>query len=313
MKVTLQTIAIVACLALTGPNRLISAEGTITAYSTPSAVLGHDIDYLVYRPPDCVEDGSVRYPVLYLLHGRGDKMGAWTGIKADLDKLILVGKIPPVVAVMPDAPSSRRAGYYVDSSFRGNGGLPAGEAVEQAFVQDLVTHIDATLPTRAERGGRCIAGYSMGGYGAVRYALAHPETFGAAIILSPAVYVPLPPGDSSTREFGAFGSGDEPFVDGIYLAKNYPALLPSFATKRLPLTAFIGTGDDEFASPESGSAIHDIDYEAHTLYSRLRRIPGIKVQLRVVDGGHNWNTWRPLFSEGVAHVFRRLEPPSASR
>ena len=313
MKSALRTFAIVACLALTGAVRLISAEGMITTHSAPSAMLGHDIDYLVYRPSDCVEDGSVRYPVLYLLHGRGDKMGAWTGIKTDLDKLILAGRIPPVLAVMPDAPSSRRASYYVDSLFRGNGRLPSGEAVEQAIVHDLVAHIDATLPTRAERGSRCIAGYSMGGYGAMRYALAHPETFGAAIILSPAVYVPLPPSDSSTREFGAFGSGIEPFVDGIYIAKNYLALLPAFAAKGLPLTAFIGTGDDESASPESGSAIHDIDYEAHTLYSRLRRIRGINVQLRVVDGGHNWNTWRPLFSEGVEYVFRRLEPSSASR
>ena len=50
----------------------------------------------------------------------------------------------------------------------------------------------------------------MGGYGALRYSLAHPDLFGAAIVLSPAVYFPEPPSDSSTREFGAFGKGKRP-------------------------------------------------------------------------------------------------------
>ncbi|MBP8257715.1 MAG: esterase family protein, partial [Opitutaceae bacterium] len=291
---------------------LFSADSTLTAHSVVSRVLGHDIDYLVFLPPDYVAGGSVRYPVLYLLHGRGDKMEAWSAVRSDLEHLIVAGRIPPVIAVMPDASSSLRAGYYVDSSFRGKGRLPAGEAVEQAFVGDLVSHVDATLPTRADRISRFIAGYSMGGYGAMRYALAHPETFGAAIILSPAVYVPLPPKDSSAREFGAFGRGLEPFVDDIYTRKNYPALLPAFAAKGLSLTVFIGTGDDEYASPDKEPSIHDIDYEAHTLYSRLRRVAGINAQLRVIDGGHNWHTWGPLFSEGLEYVFRRLKPPSVS-
>ena len=52
----------------------------------------------------------------------------------------------------------------------------------------------------------------MGGYGAIRYSLAHPDLFGASIVLSPAVYVPKPPSDSSTREFGAFGKGTRPLL-----------------------------------------------------------------------------------------------------
>ncbi|MBP7141140.1 MAG: esterase family protein [Opitutaceae bacterium] len=312
MTPSFRSAAFAFWLILSGQTGLIAAKGTITSHSTASVALGHPIDYLVYRPPDYVADGSVRYPVLYLLHGRGDKMEAWATVGSDLDGLIGAGRIPPVIAVMPDAPSSLRAGYYVNSLFRGHKGLPAGEAVEQAIVKDLVPHIDATLPTRADRSGRCIAGYSMGGYGALRYALAHPECFGSAIILSPAVYVPLPPMDSSTREFGAFGKDAEPFIAEIYIAKNYPALLPAFSASGLPLTVFIGTGDDEQASADPGSAIHDIDYEAHTLYARLRRIPGVSAQLRVVDGGHNWRTWRPLFSEGLEFVLRRSKPPSAS-
>lgn len=56
--------------------------------------------------------------------------------------------------------------------------------------------------------------------------MTHPELFGAAIVLSPAIYLPLPPKDSSTREFGAFGRGSKLFDDEVYKAKNYPAIIP---------------------------------------------------------------------------------------
>ncbi|HKB57139.1 MAG TPA: alpha/beta fold hydrolase [Lacunisphaera sp.] len=284
--------------------------GEIRTGQIMSPTLHSAIDYLLYLPPGYDAAGSVRYPVLYLLHGRGDNMTAWTMIKPDLDRMISAGQIPPVIAVMPDASASRRAGYYIDSQFTGSADarLPPGEQVESAFIKELLTHIDATYPTRADRAGRIVAGYSMGGYGALRYSLAHPELFGAAIILSPAVYFPLPPPDSSTREFGAFGKGAKQFDDDIYTALNYPALIPAFIASGLSLVMFIAVGDDERALANPAESAHDLDYEAHTLYNKIRRVPKITAQLRVVDGTHNWDTWRPTFIEGVQYVFSQLKP-----
>ncbi len=289
--------------------------GTVTQHSLASASLKQELAYLLYLPPGYDASGAVKYHVLYLLHGRGDKMAAWTKIKADLDQLITAGRIPPVMAIMPDATASRRAGYYIDSQFTGSadGKLPAGEPVETAFTKDLIAHVDATYPTRTDRAGRIVAGYSMGGYGALRYSLAHPELFGAAIVLSPAVYFPLPPPDSSTREFGAFGNGSLVFDPEIYTAKNYPALIPGFvATGRL-LIMFIAVGDDEKALADPAEAAHDLDYEAHTLYNRIRRVPGITSELRVIDGPHDWATWRLTFTEGAEYVFARLSAAAAAR
>ncbi len=293
------------------PGRAAEPAGTIETRAGASAILGHDISYQLYLPAGYVPDGSVRYPVLYLLHGRGDKMAAWTTIKPELDRLIGEHRIPAVIAIMPDAPSNRRAGYYIDSQFTGAKDLPAGEAVESAFTRDLVAHVDATYPTRPERSCRIVGGYSMGGYGALRYSLAHPELFGAAIVLSPAVYFPLPPPDSSTREFGAFGQGPKIFETDTYTAHNYPATIPAFVAQGLPLVMFIAVGDDERPIADPAQAMHDLDYEAHTLYNRIRRVPGITAQLRVVDGTHNWDTWRPTFVEGVEYVFTRLQPAPA--
>lgn len=303
------------CLILCTVLNLAAAEsaaktGEIRTEQIMSPALRSAIDYLVYLPPGYDASGKVRYPVIYLLHGRGDKLTAWDHIVPDLDRMISAGQIPPVIAVMPDAPMSRRAGYYIDSQFAGsaNAKLPPGEPVETAFTKDLIARIDATYPTRTDRAGRIVAGYSMGGYGALRYALAHPELFGAAIVLSPAVYFPLPPPDSSTREFGAFGKGSKSFDDGIYTAKNYPALIPAFIASGLPLVMFIAVGDDERALANPAESAHDLDYEAHTLYNKIRRVPLITAQLRVVDGGHNWDTWRPTFIEGVQYVFSQLKP-----
>lgn len=286
----------------------LPTAGSIQSRAAFSATLGKDIAYQLYLPPGYDPATANRYPVLYLLHGRGDNMSAWTTIAPDLDRLIQVGRIPPVIAIMPDAPASLRAGYYIDSQFTGSAQprLPAGEPVEAALTRDLVAHIDATYPTRPDRAGRIVAGYSMGGYGALRFSLAHPELFGAAIVLSPAVYFPLPPRDSSTREFGAFGRGAQPFDEETYASLNYPVLLPRFAAHRLPLVMFIAVGDDEHALADPGEASHDLDYEAHTLYNKIRRLPLVAAQLRVIDGPHDWATWRPAFVEGVEHVLSRL-------
>src|SRR5213592_4142281 len=92
--------------------------GTLATAAFRSATLGEDISYNVYLPVG-YESTARRYPVLYLLHGRGDTMSAWTQMKGKLDQLIADGAIPPTIAIMPDAPWSQRASYYVDSSYTG--------------------------------------------------------------------------------------------------------------------------------------------------------------------------------------------------
>ena len=289
------------------PSRATPADASsITRHSVASPVLGGTRDYKVYLPAGYATS-TLRYPVIYLLHGRGDSLSAWDRTQALLDELIAAGTIPPMIAVMPDAPSSQRGGYWVDSACADTS-LP-GAKVETAFIAELIPHIDASLRTIKDRAARALAGYSMGGYGALRYALAYPELFRGAIVMSPAVYTPLPPAGSSAREFGAFGSGSTRFVDDLYRAKNYPALLSGFAAKQLPLRLFIAAGDDEYKNPDPADAMHDIDIEAHLLFNRVSRVPGISAELRILDGGHDWVVWQPALREGLPYVFRGMRAP----
>lgn len=304
-KVAVQTPTPAVATTVAMPTPML-AEGSLTQVSFASKVLGGNLDYLVYLPAG-YETARLRYPAIYLLHGRGDNLASWARIKASLDELIAQGKIPPTIAILPDAPSSKRGNYFVDSEYTG-ADMP-GAQVETAFVRELIPQVDAAYRTITDRAGRAIGGYSMGGYGALRYALVYPEMFSAAMVLSPAVYVPLPPADSSTREFGAFGRGETLFVDEIYQAKNYPALLNGFAAKNLQLRLFIAVGDDEYKNPKPEEARHDIDFEAHLLFNRVTRVPNIAAELRVLDGGHSWDVWKPAFREGALYIFRYMRPP----
>ncbi len=300
-----------AALAVAGwgmvaaPSRADDAvEGSIITTRMPAASAGVAVDYNVYLPAG-YDAAQERYPSLYLFHGRGDTMAAWPRVKSTLDEMISDGQIPPVVVIMPNAPWSEGGSYYVDSDFDGGAGLPAGERVETAMTKDLVTHVDATYRTVASRDARAAGGYSMGGYGALRYTLAHQDLYAAGIILSPAVYIPTPPLDSSAREFGAFGSGTTVFDESVYEQKNYPALLPSL-DPTTPTHLFIAVGDDEWMNPDPADADHDLDFEAARLYNTVRRSPAITAELRILNGGHDWDVWGPAFREGVADVMGHL-------
>jgi enterochelin esterase-like enzyme len=274
------------------------AGGTLTTGSAPSEALGENIAYNVYLPRG-YDRGTARLPVLYLLHGRGDTMQAWTRVKTTLDDMIKTKRIPPVIAVMPDAPWNERGNWYVDSRYTG-ADLP-GRPVETALTRDLVAHVDATYRTAPIRQARLVGGYSMGGAGALRFALAHQDLFSAAAVLSPAVYTPLPPADSSTRDYGAYGAGADKFSDDVYRELAYPALLPKLDPD-LPVRMFVAVGDDEYANPGPADARHDLDFESAALYNAARRSPAVSAQLRVLDGGHDWTVWAPAFEQAMAEL-----------
>ena len=290
-----------------------AAVGRLVAGSVESAATGGAINYTVYLPADYDANGSTRYLSLYLLHGRGDSQAAWQQEIGDIDELTAAGSIPPMIVIMPDAPWSEGGSYYVDSQYTGtvNWSTP-GVAVETAFTSDLLEHIDASFLTVPDRTARAVGGYSMGGAGALRFATAHQDLFSAGIILSPAVYVPSTPVDSSTREFGAYGVGASLYDEGRYQELNYPTTLARF-DPALPVHLFIAVGDDEYVNPLPGNAIHDLDYEAATLYNQAKRVAGITAELRVYDGGHDWGVWKQGFREGIVDIAAHLhtEAPPA--
>lgn len=277
-------------------------SGRIESGSAWSPALGEEIRYRVYLPAGYAR-GRDRHASAYLLHGRGDDLDSWSEVKDTLDAMIHRRQVPPVVVVMPDAPWSDGGSWYVDSAFTGT---PPGRPVETALTRDLVGHVDAAYGTRADRAHRVVGGYSMGGAGALRHLLAHPDLFSGGLVLSPAVYDPLPPADSSTREFGAFGIGPDRFVDDVYRRLGYQSLLASF-DPALPVRLFLAVGDDEWPNPLPEDRRHDLDLETALVHNAAKRVEGVASQLRVLDGGHDWDVWVPAFVEGLPYVLGAAE------
>jgi Predicted esterase len=141
------------------------------SFHSPS--IGEEVGYNVYLPPGYNDPahGDTRYPVLYFLHGAtGNENSDAGGVAGLVSGLIAANKIPPVLCVFPNG------GPY--SGYRDHPN--SKQQVETMIIRELLPLIDREFRTQPTRDARAIFGFSMGGAGAVRYALTYPDLFSAA-------------------------------------------------------------------------------------------------------------------------------------
>ncbi|WP_328394094.1 alpha/beta hydrolase-fold protein [Nocardia sp. NBC_00416] len=125
-------------------------------YRFQTSAIGWNPGVNVLLPDDYRTSGRA-YPVLYLFHGGDQDFRAFDflGIRE-----LTAGK--PIIVVMPDG---GHAGWYSNpvSSFVGPRNW------ETFHIAQLLPWIDANFRTYAEYDGRAVAGFSMGGFGALKY------------------------------------------------------------------------------------------------------------------------------------------------
>jgi S-formylglutathione hydrolase len=149
-------------------------------------------EVVVYLPPGYEQDHVRRYPTVYLLHGGRMSNRAWAGgggyrewpdsaqalsVPRMMDSLVTAGVVHPMILVMPDMRDRFDGSWYTNSPVTGNW--------EDYLTRDLVDYVDAHYRTIRDAAARGITGHSLGGFGAIRTAMRHPETFGAVYALSP--------------------------------------------------------------------------------------------------------------------------------
>lgn len=172
-----------------GLERTIEMDVT-TPSITPRAVHGpHRLR--ITLPESYRDDPTTRYPVLYLLHG-GDGGSAlqWSTGGGEVERFTAGHD---VITVMPDG---GKVGWYVDWTDAANG----PQAWEHYHLLQLLPWVDANLRTIARPDARAVAGMSMGGYGAIRYAQRRPDLFAAAVSLSGALTLRHPMVRATTIE-----------------------------------------------------------------------------------------------------------------
>jgi S-formylglutathione hydrolase FrmB len=136
-----------------------------------------DLSVAVYLPPGYDMQSEKRYPVVYWLHGflgaknNTGQAGLDEDIVNQISKLISSGSLKPMIIVMPDGTNRFGGSMYTNSMATGNW--------EDFITYELPKFIDTNYRTIAMSESRGIAGHSMGGYGAIKIAMKHPDIFSA--------------------------------------------------------------------------------------------------------------------------------------
>jgi enterochelin esterase-like enzyme len=151
-----------------------------------------DRDVLVFLPPG-YSKGSQRYPVVYALHGYSIGAEQWTHeihVPQTIEGAFAQGAHEMIV-VLPDSKTVHNGSMYSSSVTTGD--------FERFIAQDVVGYIDSHYRTIPERTSRGLVGHSMGGYGATRIGMKHPDVFGALYIMSPCCLSARMPGDKAAE------------------------------------------------------------------------------------------------------------------
>jgi hypothetical protein len=134
---------------------------------------------VVYLPAG-YDDSSKHYPVIYFLPNPFENYRlAFDQRDAQglLDRATATGMIDKFIFVCVDMTTPLGSSWYVNSPVTGNW--------EDFMIQELVPYIDANFRTLRHRDSRGIAGDFMGGYGAIRFGMKHPDVFGSVYALHP--------------------------------------------------------------------------------------------------------------------------------
>ncbi|HEV2484925.1 MAG TPA: alpha/beta fold hydrolase [Terracidiphilus sp.] len=189
-----------------------------------------DRDVLVFLPPGYNKYKHRRYAVVYALHGYSIGAEQWTHeihLPQTIEGAFAQGS-KEMIVVLPDSKTAYNGSMYSSSETTGD--------FEKFIYHDLVEYVDAHYRTIPDRRSRGLVGHSMGGYGATRIGMKHPDVFGSLYIMSPCCLSPRPSGpppgmdakkwEESEKEFesviarmkSAGDSADMPFFQRAQLA-----------------------------------------------------------------------------------------------
>ena len=258
-----------------------------------SKLVGKTLPYSVLLPVDYDKPAarSKRYPVLYLLHGLFGHYDNWI----TRTKLSDYGANYSMIIVTPEGNDS----WYTDSA-----SVPT-DKYETYVMEELIPDVQSRYRTIETRAGRAIAGLSMGGYGALKFGVKHPESFVFVGSMSGAL------GAASWTEadlhgleaiwktlLPVFGPEDSPIRKANDVNKLYGEI-PSSRVVTLPYVYLdCGTEDPLLSSSRSLAAV---------LFER--KIP---YEYRELPGTHAWPYWDAQVQEVLRIAARKVREPAVS-
>lgn len=254
-------------------------QGVAEFKTMSSKILDTERSYSIYLPKSYSTDTERKYPVLYLLHGLYGSNKDWVErghVKDVANRLINAEEAVEMIIVMPDAGTDWYGYFNMD-----------GWAYEDYFFKELIPHIEKTYRTIPDKKHRAIAGLSMGGGGSVVYAQKHPNMFSSVYAMS--AWLGIEPG-------GGIQNADEKGKElNRTVLENHAVKFVANADAETQeelkdIRWFIDCGDDDFLLPVN------LDF-----YRAMQKAK-IPSELRVRDGGHDWEYWHSALYRALPFV-----------
>jgi len=202
--------------------------------------------------------GPAGAPVLYLLHGLSDDHTIW------LRRTSIERYVAPLglAVVMPAVNRS----FYADEVH--------GNAYWTFLSEELPELVAEFFHVSRRRADTFVAGLSMGGYGAFKWALRQPERFAAAASLSGAL---------DLMALAERDEGGDPLLRNVFGGPPGPgddllALLRAATPGELP-ALHVSCGTDDFL------------YEDNRAFLRAAADAGVECTVDLRPGEHEWGFW----------------------
>jgi putative tributyrin esterase len=258
-----------------------AAEPQVVDRKFESKALGRSVSYRMVVPRD-YNRRARRYPVLYLLHGLSGSFDSWE----TRTNLVHYAEKYQFLIAMPDAGDS----WYVNSAT-----VPA-DRYEDFIADDFISEVETNWRVMNAPHRRAIAGLSMGGYGALKFALRHPGVFAFAGSISGALNAP---GELATERpdfakklsevFGPAGSETRAKNDIYAMARE---LKP---TDNLYLYVDCGNGDWLLSSNRE--------------FAKVLSEKKFRYEYHEFPGMHSWEYWDHRLPDLLESVAKRISQP----
>ncbi|WP_309026211.1 alpha/beta hydrolase [Pelagicoccus enzymogenes] len=174
-----------------GDAKPVPSDPSTWIWNDPSEIVGvkhgvvwsesmqRKMGYSIYLPPSYAASPNMRYPVVFWLHGAYGKEND-IGLAMVAKRLVDAGEIGEVIYVVPNSGQFSQYRDWPDENVK----------AETWIIRELIPAIDERYRTIARGEGRAVAGFSMGGEGAIRLGFKYPDLFCAIVSCSAALQWP---------------------------------------------------------------------------------------------------------------------------
>ena len=234
--------------------------------------LGFHTNVYIILPCDRSKEMQA-FPVLYLLHGGAGNAQDWIRYTS----IERYAKDHGIAVVMPEVGGS---------SFYGD--MVHGYRYYTYLTEELPRVLNCFLPISKRREDRIVAGLSMGGYGAYKWAFDKPDYFFAAANFSGFSFLD----EIFNKQAGGFARAEQEGEKGIcsLVWGGYEKLLGTKNDTRYMVTHAL---ESKAVLPRLYAAIgtEDFSYEPGKRYLEFMKENGIEVEYEEMSGAHEWKVW----------------------